>query len=134
LSPTLKSRMNIKYDVKSLVKSEYVYDVDPDLIDRELTDDEYLHLYRRRAESKLIKSKILYKLYQANKELSSNEKLYLKKWVADIKNNKQRDLFNLRDSLMPENVTSLTIGDIEAKNLYSLNTISRVEFNRDSHG
>jgi len=45
-----------------LIKSEFVHEVDPELIDRELTDDEYLERARRRAESKLIKSKIIYKI------------------------------------------------------------------------
>lgn len=54
--------MNIQYDVKSLVKSEFVYDMEPELIDRGISDEEYLQLSRRRAESKLIKSKIIYKI------------------------------------------------------------------------
>lgn len=40
----------------------------------------------------------------------------------------------MRNSLVPSQVSTLTIGDIEAKNLYTLNSISRVELNRDLHG
>lgn len=63
LSATLKSHVKINYDLKSLVKSEFVYDIDPDLIDKGLSDDEYLNLFRKRAEAKLIKSKIIFKVY-----------------------------------------------------------------------
>ena len=48
--------------MKTLVKSEFVYDVDPELIDKSLSSEEYLEGFRRRAEAKLIKSKIIYKL------------------------------------------------------------------------
>jgi len=40
--------------------------MEPELIDETLTSEEYLEQYRRRAEAKLIKMKIIYKLY--NKE------------------------------------------------------------------
>jgi hypothetical protein len=64
LSSSLKNNIKVNYDLKTLVKSEFVYDVEPDLVDSSLTSEEYLALHRRRAESKLIKSKIIYKLYQ----------------------------------------------------------------------
>jgi hypothetical protein len=54
-----------------------VYDVDPELIDKTVTDDEYLERFRRRAEAKLIKSKIIYKI-NTGSEMSGNEKTYLK--------------------------------------------------------
>lgn len=36
--------------------------------------------------------------------------------------------------MVPETPSKLTIGDIDAKNLYTLNTISRVSMERDKHG
>lgn len=62
LSSSLKQNVSVQYDMKSLVKSEFVYDMEPELIDMELSDEEYLRIARRRAETKLIKSKIIYKI------------------------------------------------------------------------
>jgi hypothetical protein len=36
--------------------------------------------------------------------------------------------------MVPESPSRLTFGDIEAKSLYTLNSISRVQFERDKHG
>lgn len=44
------------------MKSEFVYDIDPDLVDEELTDKMYLFKQRKRAETKLIKGTIIYKM------------------------------------------------------------------------
>ena len=38
LSHHLESEVKVDYNLKSLMKSNYVYDVDPDLINTELTD------------------------------------------------------------------------------------------------
>ena len=135
LSSSLKQRVNVEYDLKTLVKSEFVYDVEPELTDPTLVSEEYLEQFRRRAEAKLIKMKIIYKLY--NKEhgdLSANEKQYLKQWMNDIKSGKDRNLNNLRDSMVPKSSTKLSIGDVEAKSLYALNSISRVNLDRERHG
>lgn len=72
LSHQLESEVKIKYNLKSLMKSEFVNDIDPDVINADLTDAEYLHLARRRAETKFIKSKIIYKLDQGH-TLTKNE-------------------------------------------------------------
>jgi hypothetical protein len=36
--------------------------------------------------------------------------------------------------MVPHNSTKLTVGDIEAKSLYALNSVSRVTLERESHG
>lgn len=61
-----------------------------------------------------------------DEDLSSNEKKYLNKWVKDIQNNKDRNLFNLRDSLLPSEPTKLTFNDVDGKSFYTLNSISKV--------
>ena len=61
LSHHLKSEVKIEYNLRSLMKSEYVYDVDPELIDSEVSDAVFLVQQRKRAEAKLIKAKIIYK-------------------------------------------------------------------------
>ena len=74
ITASLKSHIKVNYDLKSLLKSEFVYDIDPELTDDTLSHDEYLDLFRRRAESKFIKMKIIYKIYSTtNEELSVNE-------------------------------------------------------------
>ena len=61
----MKTEVNVRYDLRTLIKSEFVYDVDPDLsVEAGLSAEEYLALSRRRAEAKLIKSKIIYKVNQ----------------------------------------------------------------------
>ena len=134
VSSSLRSHIDVKYDLKTLVKSEFVYDMEPELEDPTLTSEQYLEQYRRRAESRLIKSKIILKLWQAGgarADLTVNERLYLKKWVDDLQT---RNLLTLRDSMVPQEVTRLTIGDMEATSIYALNSISRVGLERDIHG
>lgn len=84
LSSSLKSRVNVKVNIGSLMKSEFVHDVDPDLANANLTPEEFLEVYRRRAETKLIKTKIIYKLYNSEGQLTPNEKQYLKQWVTEV--------------------------------------------------
>ena len=62
LSSSLKTHPNINYDMKTLMRSENIYDIEPELIDKTISDEDYLSSFRRRAEAKLIKSKIIYKL------------------------------------------------------------------------
>ena len=61
LSHQLRSEVKVDYNLKSLMKSDYVYDVDPELIDPEVSDLVFLAQQRKRAEAKLIKGKIIYK-------------------------------------------------------------------------
>lgn len=129
----VQTQLSVKYEIRTLVKSEQVYDVEPELVDKSVSDEDYLERYRRRAEAKLIKSKIIFKV-NTGSELSSNEKIYLKQWVADIKERKDCNLGNLRDSMVPQTSTKLTMGEVEAKSLYALNSVSRVSFERERHG
>ena len=96
----VQTDLSVNYDIRTLIKSEQVYDVEPELVDKTVSDEDYLENYRRRAEAKLIKSKIIFKV-SAGSELSGNEKTYLKQWVADINERKDRNLGNLRDSMVP---------------------------------
>lgn len=58
----------------------------------------------------------------------------MREWSSDIRNGKERNLMNLRDSMLPTGPSKLTIGDIDAKSLYALNSISRVQLEREKHG
>jgi len=62
LSHHLGHEVSVNYNLRSLMKSEYVYDVDPELIDPDVSDEMFLLQQRKRAESKLIKTKIIYKI------------------------------------------------------------------------
>ena len=61
LSHQLSSEVQIEYNLKSLMKSDYIYDVDPELINSEISDAVFLAQQRKRAETKLIKARIIYK-------------------------------------------------------------------------
>jgi hypothetical protein len=41
---------------------------------------------------------------------------------------------NLRDSMLPDTESKLTLNDIDAKNFYALNSIPKVNIDRDMHG
>lgn len=42
LSHALRVNVKVSYDLKSLLKSDNIYDVEPDLIDVSLTNEQYL--------------------------------------------------------------------------------------------
>lgn len=50
ISSPLEQNIRVNYDMKTLVKSEQIFDIDPDLVDQGISDVEYLRLARRRAE------------------------------------------------------------------------------------
>ena len=72
LSHQIESEVKIEYNMKSLMRSEFVHDVDPDLVNADVSDSAFLALQRRRAETKLIKAKIIYKQHEGI-PLSKNE-------------------------------------------------------------
>jgi hypothetical protein len=80
LSHQLKSEVKIDYDLKSLMKSEKINDVDPELLDEEVSDSVFLFNQKRRAEAKLIKTKILYK-QDRGIDLTPIEKKYVEAWL-----------------------------------------------------
>jgi hypothetical protein len=43
LSHQLKSEVKVSYDLKSLIKSEKINDVDPELVSDEISDAVFLH-------------------------------------------------------------------------------------------
>lgn len=44
LSDALRTHVEVKYDLRTLVKSEFVYDVDPELVDGSISNEEYLDI------------------------------------------------------------------------------------------
>ena len=57
----------------------------------------FLMIQRKRAETKLIKNKIIYKQDQGIK-LTKNEKKYIEAWMAEVKGS---NIVNVRDAMMP---------------------------------
>ena len=98
LSHQLKSEVKIEYDLKSLMKSEKISDVDPELVNDDISDSLFLTNQRRRAEAKLIKNKIIYKQDQGI-ELSSLEKKYVEQWISDVN---KSNIMNVRDAMVPK--------------------------------
>ena len=43
LSHQLPSEVKVDYNMSSLMKSEFVYDIDPDLVSEEVSDKQYLN-------------------------------------------------------------------------------------------
>lgn len=56
----------------SLLKSSHIHEKDPMIEDATILDEKFLNLSRRHAETKLIKSRILQRVYE-DKPLSKNE-------------------------------------------------------------
>ena len=134
MSHQFESEVKVNYDLKSLMKSEFVYDVDPELIDSELSNTQFLRQQRKRAETKLIKNKIIYKLDQ-EKELSANEKKYLKKWIECLRKDDNCNVQNARDAMVPAGCSNLNIGDaLSAEDIFTMNQIPNVEIDRKKHG
>jgi hypothetical protein len=70
----MPTNVDIKYDLQSLIK--------PQVLDEEdLSDENYLIKMRKKAEAKLIKTKIIYKLNEGLK-LSQQEKTYVRRWLS----------------------------------------------------
>lgn len=116
------------------MRSETISEIDPEVDSAELTDKMFLLSQRKRAESKLIKSKIIYKQDQGL-QLSKNEKRYLDKWIKDIKTNESLNLLNLRDSMLPKSFSKSTLGEaLSAEDIFTLNQIPNVEIDRAAHG
>ena len=125
--------IDINYNVNSLIKSQHVYDVDPDIESMDLSDEAFLNLQRRRAETKFIKSKIILKQHRGD-ALSAAEQKYLKQWVSEIENGRNVNLTNLRDTMLPRNHSSMTVGDgMSAEDLFAFNQVPNVELKRDKH-
>jgi uncharacterized protein YwgA len=38
----VQTHLSVSYDIRTLLKSEQVYDVEPELVDKSVTDEEYL--------------------------------------------------------------------------------------------
>jgi len=115
----------IEVDLPSLLKTEFLTDKESEIVDQGVSAEEYLYLSRRRAETKLIKSKILHKLHY-NTQLTENEESYKKSWMSELK--EKKSIISAKDALLPSKPSSLKVINLSANDLYSLNSISHVNF------
>jgi len=120
----------IEIDLPSLMKTEFLSDKESEIVDQGVSAEEYLYLSRRRAETKLIKSKILHKLHYSTK-LTENEENYKKQWMQDLK--EKKTIISAKDSLLPSKPSALKVLNLSATDLYSLNSISNVNFCPETH-
>lgn len=130
LSHQLKSEVKIEYDLKSLMKSEKISDVDPELVNDDISDALFLTNQRRRAEAKLIKNKIIYKQDQGI-ELTALEKKYVEQWISDVN---KSNIINVRDAMVPKSHSKQSLEDLSAEDIFALNQIPNVELSREKHG
>jgi hypothetical protein len=82
------------------------------------------------AESRLIKSKIIYKLHQ-DIDLSPAEEKYRKAWNQEMK---ESSAGLLDECLVPAKPSSLKIEDLSAEDINALNSLPRVEILKVNHG
>jgi coproporphyrinogen III oxidase-like Fe-S oxidoreductase len=82
------------------------------------------------AESRLIKSKIIYKVHQGL-PLSSQEEKYLKAWRDKISTSPKT---LIEDCLVPAKPTTLRIKDLSNNDIRQFNELPRVELKRELHG
>lgn len=82
------------------------------------------------AESRLIKSKIIYKVHQGL-PLSSQEAKYLKAWRDKIRTSPKS---LIEDCLVPAKPTTLRIKDLSNSDMRLFNELPRVELKRELHG
>lgn len=133
MSHQLESNIKIDYDLKSLMKSEFVYDIDPEVVDPDMPDSLFVRQQRKRAETKLIKTKIIYKMDQGL-ELSGNEQEYLSRWVKQLNDGENYNINNHRDSMVQDQHTSQNINGLSAEDIFTLNQIPNVSLERKKHG
>ena len=99
--------------------------------DSDLTDREFLDLERRRAETLLIKSRIVYKL-DKDVALSDSEKSYLSEWIKQ--SSEMNCLLPSNETMLPETPSSIMLKALSPDDFYALNSIPKVEFDRKTHG
>ena len=55
-------------------------------------------------------------------ELTANEKKYTEKWVKDLQTNENFNVYNHRDSMLPVQHTTLSIGEgMSAEDIFTVN-------------
>lgn len=132
LSAAHDSYAQINIDLKSLGVLDLAptKELNPWDISASNSDEEFLARERCRAEARLIKAKIIYKVYQ-HQPLSSAERKYKSEWLKAIKKSGK---CLLDECLVPEKPTNLTIDCLSADDMFTLNSVPKVHLTRETHG
>jgi hypothetical protein len=126
LSRALKSHVKVHVDVQSLGVLDQRTSVKQN---KSISDEDFLARERCLAESRLIKTKIAYKLYE-DLPLSSAEKNYLDAWRSAM----GKEATVATDCLVPEKPTMLSVADMKQKDFETFNSVPRVRLNIKDHG
>ena len=126
-SPNL---IDYKFNIKSILSSEKIIEIESDLEKREFTinPDLFLHSRRLQAERNIILLKIVCKMLN-NTELSEIEKKYLKSVITQAENCK---INNIGSIGLKSTVTNLNFANLSANDRNSLNSLYNVEVNQKS--
>lgn len=105
LSSSIYKYLSVDIDIKSLGVLDQMTSYKQN---SSISDADYLHNDRCLAESRLIKTKIMYKLHEGI-NLTENESKYLQAWRNEMCKNQTL----VKDCLVPKQPTSLNISDLE---------------------
>ena len=94
-----------------------------------ITDEQFLVRERCMAESRLIKTKIAYKIYE-DAPLTQHELKYLEAWRAEMGREKTLEM----DCLLPSRPTSLSVNKLSKNDFKTLNSVPKVSINSENHG
>jgi len=129
LSQALRNTLQVSIDLDSIKALQDKSTAS--VIDSDLSDQEFLDLERRRAETLLIKSRIAYKVND-DKVLSTAEQTYLSEWMK--KSSEAGCLVPSAETMLPDSPSSLMLKALSPDDFYALNSIPKVDFDRKKHG
>lgn len=118
-------KKDIHYRFETLIRDENNYNRDTEVYSADISDAHFLDIQRRRAETNLIKTKIISKLHE-NKPLTENEKKYIKLWNEKLNTSRFSDLNNW---MVPNNHSELKIKDLNQADKQSINNVKFVDIN-----
>jgi len=117
----------LEFDPETLQVKPYKITKDPEYLSFD-SDQNYLEFKMRKAETSLLKARIIYKL-ALEKELTQNEKNYLQKWKAALDSSSIR---NAGKVLVQKKVTSMTFESLDTADKDFLNSLPKVELSSET--
>lgn len=122
LSKALGQYIHVSVDMKSLGVLDHNLQ---QVTNTSISDADYLHKSRCQAESRLIKTKILYKIDKHIK-LSQSERKYLAAWKKAMANSKTL----IEDCLVPKYSSKLNISNLADADIKALNQVPLVQLDK----
>lgn len=131
LTKALDNDIEVEIDLASLDAMNPGTHQHRTMTERDLSDSAFLSRERCRAETNLIKARIVHKLYSLE-PLSDNEKRYLEIWHSLSQD--LRCVLGSADPMLPSRPTSLKISNLLPEDLYALNSVPKVDLHPTVHG